>query len=155
MGIYVNFGSTLPGSCTKAGYEENMEVASFTHGIDRPYTPAGKWDPANFHDFVFTKVLDKAGPNFIKAMTAGDIFDEVVITFSTTLKGEEEKPVYTITLNKVRVTSYNLGGQSQGDSYETVSVVADKAKWAYSVQDEEKEDGQVEYAYNVKTRAVA
>jgi hypothetical protein len=53
------------------------------------------------------------------------------------------------------VTSYNLSGVAEGESLETVSIYADKAKWSYSVQDDESEKGQVEYAYDIKARKPA
>lgn len=152
MGIYANFGSDMPGSCTRAPHIDWMDLASFTHGIDRPFSTGGKWDPANVHDFVFTKKMDKSSPKFNKAVLAGDLFDEVEIHFSTTAKGEEEVAVYTIKLSKVRVTSYSLSGQGEGESYENVSIYADKAEWDYDVQDDESSTGHVNYKYDIKAR---
>jgi type VI secretion system secreted protein Hcp len=152
MAIYANFGSDMPGSSTKEPHVDWMELASFTHGIDRPFAPGGRWDPANIHDFVFTKTNDKSSPKFNHAILAGKPFPEVEIHFCTTVGGEEEAPYYIIKLEQVRITSYNLSGQSEGESYETISMYADKAAWTYSVQDEESEKGKVEYAYDIKGR---
>jgi type VI secretion system secreted protein Hcp len=152
MGLYATFGSDMPGSCTIAPHEDWMELLSFGHGIDRPYATGGKWDPANIHDFIMTKKMDKASPKLNQAILAGTCFDEVEVHFCTTVAGEEEKPVYTLKLEKVRVTSYNLNGVKEGESLETISIFADKVSWKYSVQNEEKEEGQVEYAYDVKAR---
>ena len=107
MGIYATFGDDMPGSCTRAPHEDWMELLSFGHGIDRPYSSGGKWDPANVHDFIFTKKMDKASPKLNQAILAGLPF-EVEVEFCTTVSGEEEAPVYKLKLEKVRVTSYNL-----------------------------------------------
>ena len=152
MGLYATFGSDMPGSCTRTPHEDWMELISFGHGIDRPYSTGGRWDPAQVHDFIFTKKSDKSSPKFNEAILAGKCFDEVEIHFCTTVGAEEEVPVYKLKLEKVRVTSYNLNGLAEGDSMETVSIYADKVTWTYSVQDDESEQGEVMYSYDVKAR---
>ena len=57
MSIYLNC-TDLPGSCDKDAHKEWMELESFGHGVDRPYAVGGQWDPADVHDFIFTKKSD-------------------------------------------------------------------------------------------------
>lgn len=154
MGVYADFGD-FPGSCTIEPHVDWMELESFGHDIDRPYGVGGQWDPADIGDFKMVKLNDKSSPKLIQAILSGTCFDKVKIEFTTTTGGEDEVPVYTLELEKVRITGYGLDGKKIGACEEVVAVYADKATWTYFVQDEESGSGEVTYGYDIKSRTAA
>lgn len=139
----LGFASDAPGTNAREPHVDWIELTSCGHGIDRPYANTDGWTEPHVQDFIFTKENDKSTPKLNEAILGGKCFDEVEIHFCTTVGADEEVPVYKLKLEKVRVTSYNLNGLSEGDTLETVSMYADKVTWTYSVQDEKGEQGEI------------
>src|SRR5262245_819059 len=104
----------VKGESTAKDHQDWCDIDSFSWGATQTGTygtgtggaGAGK---VSIHDVVISKTVDRATPNFFKAITLGSHFDKVTIEVRKPT-GEKQIPYYTIVLEKAYVTSLTNSG---------------------------------------------
>jgi len=126
------------GEVTEKGYEKNIGVLSFSHGLSMPInrshtnvsSPSGT---AVHQDFTWTKYLDHTTPGFNAAVVGGKNIAEAVITV---LEADSEAgatiPLYTIDFKHIIISSISIGGSVGDKPVETISWVYHEIKWTFS-----------------------
>lgn len=146
----------VEGESTRAGYEDLIQVQSFSFGASNPAsigtgTGAGT-GRAELSRFVVTKKTDAASTALFGACCAGTHFTNAKISV---LKagGEEALPYLTYEFDKVFVEAIEWsGGQGGDDAMETVSFAFGKVDILYQSQaDEGTASGTYAASYDATT----
>jgi len=115
----------VEGEATAVGFENQIVVASFSHGITNPATTSvgggGSVNMPTFTDLTITKSLDKASPLLFLNCAQGKRIATATLTLC---RQGPDKPTgfYTIKLADVLITSVRSSGSSGGDSRPTETV---------------------------------
>jgi len=135
--IYIKVAG-VDGEVTEKGYEKNIGVLSFSHGVSMPInrnhtnvsSPSGT---ANFQDFTFTHYLDQTTPLWNARVSGGANIASATLTV---LEADTDKaaivPLYTIDFKNIIVASASIGGGIGDKPVETISFVFHSIKWTYS-----------------------
>ncbi len=102
----------IRGDATRPGYENWINVLSFTHGAENLGCPSSKAGSPQLTDFVFTKRVDKATTPMYQALNNGQTFPMVEFHFTSSSFTQE----YEFSNARFQVTS--LGG----DAFDSVPV---------------------------------
>ncbi len=124
----------VKGAATDSSFKDQIVVLAANYSI----TPApstgssspGKPVPGNL---VITKPLDRATPLLAQAAAAGTPYRQATLSVRQPEKGEQ-KVVYTITLNDVRVVAVAQGAVEMSEAHpltEKVSLSYASITWAY------------------------
>jgi type VI secretion system secreted protein Hcp len=128
--IYMKYDG-IDGDVTVPGVTNAIQVLSFSGGHSRTNGAAA---PA-LHEIVITKQLDKTSPLLALRAASGQSIPKGVLTCR---KAGSTNEYYTITLEEVFITSYQVGGGgSAGDTVPTESIAMNynKIEWKYQPQD--------------------
>ncbi|MDR0867284.1 MAG: type VI secretion system tube protein Hcp [Planctomycetota bacterium] len=124
---YISFGKDLEGESTDDGHKKWIAVRGIDFGASLPIKRsrsdggADTVDRPHFETFFFTKDLDKATPNLLKACATGQKFDTVTLDLCVML-ANAKKPYLTVTYEKVYVTSLSSVAAADDDSIPTELV---------------------------------
>jgi type VI secretion system secreted protein Hcp len=146
----------IPGESVAKGHEDEIEIVSWSWGIDTPEPrgaggrAAGK---ATFQDLHLQKHLDRASPNLAKGCVKGEHFREAVLA-AQRVAG----PTYSLDLLVIKLSDVTISGFHQAvegpallpsDSF---SIRFGKIDYAYTLQ---KNDGTADaptrWTWNLKT----
>jgi len=130
----------VPGESQANGYENQIEVLSFSHGIHQPTsmsasTAGGAATGRSEHsDFSFVKQLDKASPILALKCSDGSHIKEAVLTLVRA--GGDQVPFMEYKMESVLISGFRPGGSSQGDGLpmEELSLNYGKIAWTYTLQ---------------------
>jgi type VI secretion system secreted protein Hcp len=148
-----------PGESQATGFEEQIDVLSFSLGASNPSSVAsgggsgaGKVDVSSLS---LQKIVDKASPKLFEHCCLGTH----VATAKLTVREAGGKPLdyYVLDLKEVFVDNVSVGGASGGGKpSESVSLSFAEFKLTYQSQDEKgaKKD-KVEFGFNLKKNAPA
>ena len=111
-------GDLIEGDVVVEGHKGEMEIASFSFGIDNPTTIGSATGGAgsgkvNFHDIHITKRTDKTSPVFFKTCCAGAHFQKVTLTMRKA--GTQQNDFLKYELTTVFVSSMETAGAEGGD----------------------------------------
>jgi type VI secretion system secreted protein Hcp len=129
MPIYLSLNQ-IQGNVTAAGYEGQIELMSFSHGLSHPQSTtdgvSGKLDVA---EITVTKTTDRASPRVIEAAITGTVFAKAKITFAST--DQDRFVAYLeVDLGNARVTS--VATSSGGDRpVEQLSLACEQVRWTF------------------------
>lgn len=146
----------IDGTSTMAGYEKQLELLSFSHGVAMQITgdisnterTSGK---PNHQDFTVTKYLDQSSPKLNEGCCKGDNFTSVLITIGRNDKGAV-LPLITYKLENVVLSSISIGGGGGDKPVETVTMNYNKITWDFHTQKAESgEQGHVQTLWNLAT----
>ena len=107
----------VKGESRDSEHKEEIDVLAWSWGVSNSGTyhlgggaGAGK---ANFQDITVTKYVDKASPSFMNSCASGAHYPKAVMVAR---KSGGKKPInyFTITMDKVFVSSYQTGGSGSG-----------------------------------------
>ncbi|MGI9281277.1 MAG: Hcp family type VI secretion system effector [Endozoicomonas sp.] len=128
MAIYMNFNSKKPaGNVTAKGYEDWIEVDSFSFGVGRSITmEAGAMSNReagrpSLSEVSVTKLLDASSGGLFKESVTGSEGITVVIDIVQTGTNTVQKYA-SYTLEECMVSSYSIGASAGGAPTETVSL---------------------------------
>ncbi|WP_062270164.1 Hcp family type VI secretion system effector [Endozoicomonas arenosclerae] len=128
MAIYMNFNSKKPaGNVTAKGYEDWIEVDSFSFGVGRSITmEAGAMSNReagrpSLSEVSVTKLLDAASGGLFKESVTGSEGLTVVIDIVQTGANTVQKYA-SYTLEECMVSSYTIGASAGGAPTETISL---------------------------------
>lgn len=122
-------------------HEGEIDVLSWSFGMSQSGTMhhggGGGAGRVNVQDISFTKYVDKASTNLIRACCNGQHFKEAVLIVRKA--GQNPLDYYRVTMNPVMVTSVSTGGAGGEDRLtENVTINFAKMEVGYTPQ---KEDG--------------
>ena len=139
--MMVNMGTGLEGASQTIGYEKQIELLDYNHGVGMQVTndvsnterTSGK---PSIQDFGISKYMDKASPKLYQKCCEGGIIPKVTITIGRNDKGKVlELIVYELEDVVISVISTSGGG---GDKpVESLNLNFAKIKWDYKAQKEE------------------
>jgi type VI secretion system secreted protein Hcp len=106
----------IKGESVDSKHKDELEILSFSFGAEntgsRNVGGGGGAGKASFHDLHFVHRLDKASPRLLLACASGQHIKEATITVRKA--GGQQLEYLKIKLTEVFVSSYQLGGSSQG-----------------------------------------
>jgi type VI secretion system secreted protein Hcp len=129
MPIYLSLDQ-IQGDVTAAGYEGQIELMSFSHGLSHPpSTTDGVSGKLSVAEITVTKTTDRASPRLIEAAIIGRVFAKARITFASS--GEGKLVAYLeVDLSNARVTS--VATSSGGDRpVEQLSLACEQIRWTF------------------------
>ena len=144
----------IPGTSTMKGYEQQMELLSFSHGVAMQITgdvsnterTSGK---PNHQDFTITKYLDQSSPKLNEACCKGDNFKTVEVVVGRNDKGAVI-PLIKYTLKNVVLSSISIGGGGGDKPVETVTMNYNHITWDFHTQKAEgAEQGHVDTKWDL------
>jgi type VI secretion system secreted protein Hcp len=145
--IFAKLGD-IKGESLDAKHKDEIEVTSFSWGVNNTMTPGGPGGgagKANFQTLNITHALDKASPLLLQACATGTNIKEATITHRKAGKIQQEFLV--IKMNDVIVTGVSHGGPADFNTSETVSLTFGKVDFEYRAQ---KPDGSLEPGLHFK-----
>lgn len=131
----------IKGESSDDKHKEWIEMLSFSQGVTQPVSAASRTGGrtggrADFSDFVFQKVMDKATPELNKLCALGQHIATVNIELC--LASEEKHVFMKYELSDVIISSISVGGSQHDESrpIESVSLAFGKIKWEYTPIDQ-------------------
>jgi type VI secretion system secreted protein Hcp len=129
----------IEGESTDDKHQGWIEIQSFGAGhaqrISKTASSAGgaTAERADFHDFVFEKLLDKATPKLALACPAGTHIDSIRVDLCRA--GTEKVKYMEFIMTNCIISSYEVTGDSE-DSFplETIGINYGKMQWVYTQQ---------------------
>ena len=152
--LLMKLDPAIPGTSTMKGYEQQMELLSFSHGVAMQITgdvsnterTSGK---PNHQDFTVTKYLDQSSPKLNESCCKGDNFKTVEIVVARNDKGAV-LPLIKYTLKNVVLSSISIGGGGGDKPVETVTMNYNHITWDFHTQKAEgAEQGHVDTKWDL------
>lgn len=149
----------VPGTSQITGYEEQIEVLSYSHGVSQQVTGdvtnTERTSGRPMHqDFHLTKYLDKATPLLNQKCCEATNLGQVIITIGRNDAGAVI-PLIIYTLEDVIISSVSVGGGGGDKPVESLSLNYASIKWDYTAQKEESgEAGTVSGGWDVSANAL-
>jgi type VI secretion system secreted protein Hcp len=154
--LLMKLDPAIDGTSTLAGYEKQLELLSFSHGVamqitgDLSNTERTSGKP-NHQDFTVTKYLDQSSPKLNEGCCKGDNFKSALITIARNDKGTV-LPLITYKLENVVLSSISIGGGGGDKPVETVTMNYNKITWDFHTQKAEgSEAGHVQTLWDLAT----
>jgi type VI protein secretion system component Hcp len=105
-----------------------IEVFAFSFGVLGSPPPAKPF----FQDLNVTKQLDSASAPLMFQCASATVLNNVVLTYTD----NNGKPAYTIKVDNVTISSYQVGGSSGGGTpTESISLHFQNIQWTYQKYD--------------------
>jgi type VI secretion system secreted protein Hcp len=153
--IFIKIGD-IKGESQADGHKDEIELMSWSWGATQSGSTqsltgstAGK---VNVHDLTFTKLVDVATPNLVKAVCGGTAYKEALLVCQKSAgNGKPKVPYLKIKLGNVLISSYSTGGAGGSDeTTETISLNFGKVELTYTQQTPEGTAGKaVPMAWNI------
>jgi type VI secretion system secreted protein Hcp len=149
--------SAFPGESTDSAHKDEIELLSFSYGMDQPVgsntsaTGSNSATRVNPHDVRITKFVDFASTKLAFFCCSGEHIPTVTITVCRA--GGDKQTYLTITLTDAMVSSVNCGGTAGGDSIPTEEVAFSygSINWAYvKLTKEGKPDGGLNNGWSLR-----
>ena len=155
MAGFIQF-TDIEGESKDANHSGWTNLISFSQPLSKPVVTGQSGSTRTPGDTVagdlaVTLELDKSGPKLAAACAAGTRFDDVKIELTGSVGENKRSKYWTYDLKKVYVTSFSLGGATQGEGTATVdlSLNAEEITWKYTEYDESgTAKGDVEKSFN-------
>ena len=128
----------IPGESTIAGYEDQIEVLSFSHGVSQQANLASSTaggattTRANHSDFTIMKACDKSTPVLLQRCSAGLTIPKATLTL-VRAAGDDMIPYMVYTIAPLLISAVSYSGSSDLPS-ESVSFNYGKIEWVYTQQ---------------------
>jgi type VI secretion system secreted protein Hcp len=150
----------VPGECTAAGYEGQIEIQSYSHGVSQSAsmsaaTAGGATTGRCSHsDFTITKELDKATPLLAQKCSDGTHIPSIKLVLARA-GGGTHVPYMEYSLTNCIVSSVSTGGGTGSFPTEAVTFNYGKIEWTYTQQkrDDGSGGGKVAGSWNLQTNA--
>jgi type VI secretion system secreted protein Hcp len=129
----------VPGESSMTGFEDQIEVLSYSHGIVQPSAGSrssaggGTTGRCEHHDFTIVKEVDKATPLICGKCSDGKHIDNVVLTLCRA-GGTTPVAFMEIKMTDVVISSVQPSGSKEGLPIESVAFNYGKIEWVYTQQ---------------------
>ncbi|MEW5929332.1 MAG: type VI secretion system tube protein Hcp [Gemmatimonadota bacterium] len=149
----------VPGTSQITGYEAQIEVLSYSHGVSQQVTGdvtnTERTSGRPMHqDFHLTKYLDKATPLLNQKCCEATNLGQVIVTIGRNDAGAVI-PLIIYTMEDCIISSVSVGGGGGDKPVESLSLNYASIKWDYTAQNEESgEAGTVSGGWDVSANAL-
>jgi type VI secretion system secreted protein Hcp len=129
----------VPGESTASGYEEQIEIISYSHEVSQPTAAAASTaggattGRCEHGDFSVTKEIDKASPILAQKCSEGSHISEIVLTLCRA-GGESSVPFMEYKLSNVVVSRVSPGGNKVDLPLEEIDFNYGRIEWVYTQQ---------------------
>lgn len=137
-------GPDMNGGSTSKGHETEIEVLSWNHGFNQPTSSirsaggGGTVEKANHQAFVFSKMLDSATDDLLKACWSGKHCATATLTCYRSA-GELEQmshvPYLKVEMESVIISDLQVSGSVGDVPMETVALTYAKVTYTYTTHD--------------------
>ena len=140
--IILDMGPEVKGESTRGGFEDKIELLSFSHGVamqitgDISHSERTSGRP-NHQDMTVTKYLDSASPVLNQSCCEGKMFPKVDIIIGRDDHGSLVE-LMRYTMKNVMISSVSIGGGGGDKPVETLTFNYTEIKWDYKSQKSEK-----------------
>jgi len=106
----------VPGECLSKGFEDQIEVQSFSHGLSQSASMSASTaggattGRSNHQDFMIEKQVDKASSILAQKCSDGSHIPSVILTLTRAGGGDEKVPYMEFKLTKCIVSNVSIGG---------------------------------------------
>ncbi len=126
----------INGGVTRAGYEDWIEVLSYSHSIHVPYDAAsGQVTGARQHSpFRVTKSIDKATPLLYNALASSNLMTKFELRLLGPSSTGQELHYFSVELTNARIVSIQTSASTAPSSnvaVETVSFIYTRITWTW------------------------
>lgn len=131
---------TIPGEATSTGFEKQIQIYDFVHGIrqepssTRSSAGAQATGRVDTGRITFSKNVDAATPQLMMACAEGRHINK--IKFSFTRAGTKQNTYYTVTLEDSLITSVRQQAGNTDIVHEEVELYFRKIEWEYFQTDQ-------------------
>ena len=145
----------LEGSATAKGFEKQIGLMSFNHGLNLNCFAGGGTEGrtsgvCNHSDISISKVMDKNSVKFNEYCCNAKPIKEIVITV-TRQEGDQLHPLVVYTLTENLVSSYNISAGG-GNPMESLTFNYTTIKWEFTEQKSDgTKSGNVSATWNLQT----
>lgn len=146
--ILLDLGDDIKGDSLLAGYENKIEIMSYSHNVAMQVTndvsnserTSGK---PHVGEFTLTKFVDTSTPTLNEYCCAGKAIPTATVTVGRNAAEGDGKimPFIVYTLSNVVLSNVSVSGGAGGKPVETLSLNFTKIKWELTAQ---KDDGSKE-----------
>jgi len=151
----------VPGECTAAGYEDQIEILSYSHDVSQSAnmsasTAGGATTGRCSHgDFSITKQLDKASSLLNHKCSDGSHIPTITLQLTRSGGGDEKVPYMEYKLTRCIISSVTIGGGGGDIPMETVNFNYGMINWTYTQQkaDDGRGGGKTTGSWNLQTNA--
>lgn len=136
MPIYMEIEG-IKGEVTMSGYEEQIELLSFSWGVGRGIsmitgrTSSREVSSPSLSEVNVVKELDKSTPLIVQEATTGAKGKKILLHFVNT-GGDAEEEYLTYTLHDCLISSYSISASGAGVPTENLALSFTKVELAYT-----------------------
>lgn len=166
--MFIKFlGPDINGGSTSKGHESWIEVLHWNHGFTQPTTPTrshgggGTVEKAHHHNFSFSKILDSATDDLLKACWTGKHIDKMTFvayrSAGDTGTSQMGVPYLKVELESVIVTEFSIAGGVGDMPMENIALNYAKITYTYNGQEKMKGTGGADQpvSHDLTTNVVA
>ena len=155
MPIYIEIEG-IKGNVTTQGYEEQIELNSFSWGVGRGIsmitgrTANREVSSPSISEVTVSKAMDKATPLLVQEGVIGTKGKKVILHLVRT-GGDTLEEYMTYTLENCLISSYSVSGADGGEPGETLSLSFTSIETAYSEAGKDNvKGGQGRFGYSIE-----
>ncbi len=150
--IFAKVGD-IKGESLDDKHKDEIEVLSFSWGLNSTGGGGAAAGKATFHDLTFVHHVDKASPKLLEACATGAHLKDAVITHRKAGKGQLEFLVVRMT--DVIITGVTHGGSRDQPAAENVTLQFAKVDFEYKPQRPDGSlDAGVHFKYDLKANKI-
>ena len=149
----------IDGDSTISGFEKQIEIVSFSHGVTQPVSASGSGRgsltvaQSEHHEFVLHTQMSNHSPKVMLHASNGQHLPKVEVTLC---RAAGDKPIEYMKyeLEDVVISSYHPAGSGSGDDLpmESIGLTYGKMKMTYTASDTTgKEKGKMTASYDRRT----
>lgn len=144
--MYIKFDG-IKGDSSATGHEDEIEVLSWSHGFSQPTSAtrsgagAGTVEQANHTNFSFTKYVDSATDDLLKACWNGKQVKDAVVSCYRADGANDNKPVKYLEVKMEQVIISNVSLSGGGGDLPVENISLDYGIVTYTYLPQQRTDG--------------
>jgi type VI secretion system secreted protein Hcp len=156
--LILDCGDAITGECQLSGYENKIELLSYSHGGAQQITgdqsnPKHTSGKPNHQDFTVTKYADAATCSLIDYCNQAKPIATVKVIVGQNDNGKVTK-IFEYELTNALISSVSVGGGGGGKTPETVTFNYTAISWEYIAQKSDAVDaGNLSASWNLATNS--